>query len=96
MNDKPSGTSTTLASRAHCTKNGTSNGHFQISIRCDDDGVITAQFQYTLTKALGYFGPNNFSHADRTGCRNKGNTRVPGHVFAYLVITCNNIADTLG
>src|SRR5690606_409440 len=49
---------TALTGSAHGTKKRTSNSHIQVSMLCNDDGIVTSQLKQGSSETFSYGLPN--------------------------------------
>ncbi|MNL42423.1 hypothetical protein D3C87_1648770 [compost metagenome] len=54
MDNEPAGRSTALSGCTYGTKYSPDDGHIQIGILRNDDGIVTAQFKDTAAKPAGH------------------------------------------
>ena len=91
MYDEAAGAGATLTAGSDSAEYGTADGHVEVGIFCNDDGIISAQFQQGFTEAGSNRYGYSFAHPGGTSGRNQGNTRTGRHG-----LTNGGIADDEG
>ena len=96
MNDQAPGRGAALPTGAHGTEYDRPDGHIQIGMRGDDNGIIAPQLEQGPAQAGSYRLSYFFAHPGGTGSRQQGQAAIMGHQAAQHRIPDYQVEDSFG
>ena len=66
----------TLTARSDSTKHRCGHHHVEIGVRCDDDGVVSTQFEQGTAQSSADCSTNGFTHSGASGRTNERNAAI--------------------